>query len=92
MYHSISPIALPVLCLCYCCCEIRTVYVRDCHPPPLPPQIPGVSDVYIEHSVQATVAQYAPSGYYIASGGKHAWQAGREISVHMLKFIIHWLV
>ena len=38
----------------------------------LPLQNPGVSDVYIEHSVQATVAQYAPSGYYIASGGKHA--------------------
>ena len=36
--------------------------------------------------MQATVAQYAPSGYYIASGGKHA---GRQISVHMLKFIIH---
>ena len=34
-------------------------------------QNPGTSDVYIEHSVQATVARYAPSGYYIASGGNH---------------------
>ena len=80
--HSmcITVLALPILYyafkLCYCCCEIKTVYVCDCHPTPLPPQNPGVSDVYIEHSVQATVAQYAPSGYYIASGGKHACRRG----------------
>ena len=46
-------------------------------------QNPGVSDVYIEHSVQATVAQYAPSGYYIASGGER---------VLKLLHILHWLV
>ena len=32
-------------------------------------QNPGISDIYTQHSVEATVAQYAPSGYYIASGG-----------------------
>ncbi len=32
-------------------------------------QNPGVSDVYTQHSTDATVARYAPSGYYIASGG-----------------------
>lgn len=47
-------------------------------------QNPGVSDVYIEHSVQATVAQYAPSGYYIASGGEHTADTCTKI--------VHWLV
>ena len=32
-------------------------------------QNPGISDVYTQHSVEATAARYAPSGYYIASGG-----------------------
>lgn len=32
-------------------------------------QNPSIADTYTQHSCQATVAQYAPSGYYIASGG-----------------------
>ena len=59
---------LPLLLLL----QLRQCMRVICHLTSLLPQNPGVSDVYIEHSVQATVAQYAPSGYYIASGGKHA--------------------
>ncbi len=33
-------------------------------------QDPSICDVYADHSYPATVAQYAPSGFYIASGGK----------------------
>jgi len=29
-----------------------------------------IADQYTEHVANATVARYAPSGYYIASGGK----------------------
>lgn len=32
-------------------------------------QNPGIADTYTQHSHQATVAQYAPSGFYIASAG-----------------------
>lgn len=32
---------------------------------------PSVSDVYTEHSTQVNVAQYSPSGYYIASADAH---------------------
>lgn len=59
---------LPLLLLL----QLRQCMRVICHLTSLLPQNPGVSDVYIEHSVQATVAQYAPSGYYIASGGKNA--------------------
>lgn len=33
-------------------------------------QNPGISDIYTQHSTQAIVARYAPSGFYIASGGQ----------------------
>ena len=33
-------------------------------------QNPSISEVYTEHSIQVNVAQYAPSGFYICSGGK----------------------
>lgn len=33
-------------------------------------QNPGIVDTYTQHSVPATVAKYAPSGFYIASGGE----------------------
>lgn len=33
-------------------------------------QNPAIADIYTEHSHQVTVAKYAPSGFYIASGGK----------------------
>jgi len=33
-------------------------------------QNPKICDVYSQHAKEATVAVYAPSGYYIASGGK----------------------
>ena len=32
-------------------------------------QNPAISDVYTEHSTRVRVAKYAPSGFYIASGG-----------------------
>lgn len=32
---------------------------------------PAIADVYTEHSCQVNVAKYSPSGFYIASGGKH---------------------
>lgn len=28
-----------------------------------------VADLYLEHTCQATVAKYSPSGFYVASGG-----------------------
>lgn len=46
-------------------------------------QNPGTSDVYIEHSVQATVARYAPSGFYIASGGMHTIKNNFFLYVHV---------
>lgn len=33
-------------------------------------QNPAIADIYTEHSHPVTVAKYAPSGFYIASGGK----------------------
>ncbi|XP_070539814.1 WD repeat-containing protein 1-like [Ptychodera flava] len=49
---------------------------------------PSLADVYTEHSVQATVAQYAPSGFYIASGdtsGKiRIWDTTQK--EHILKY------
>lgn len=35
-----------------------------------PLQNPAIADIYTEHAHQVTVAKYAPSGFYIASGGK----------------------
>ncbi len=32
-------------------------------------QNPLNADIYTEHSKECTVARYAPSGFYIASGG-----------------------
>lgn len=34
------------------------------------PKNPAIADIYTEHAHQVSVAKYAPSGYYIASGGK----------------------
>lgn len=33
------------------------------------PQNPAIADIYTEHAHQVVVAKYAPSGFYIASGG-----------------------
>lgn len=33
-------------------------------------QNPEIADVYTEHAHAVGVAKYAPSGFYIASGGK----------------------
>ena len=33
-------------------------------------QNPDIADVYTQHAKDTTVAAYAPSGFYIASGGK----------------------
>lgn len=33
------------------------------------PQHPALADIYTEHAHQVVVAKYAPSGFYIASGG-----------------------
>ena len=54
------------LCENELCASLATLYHTHSYM-----QNPGTSDVYIEHSVQATVARYAPSGFYIASGGMH---------------------
>ncbi len=35
-------------------------------------QNPAFADVYTEHSTRVRVAKYAPSGFYICSGGKSA--------------------
>uniref|UniRef100_UPI00398EB143 WD repeat-containing protein 1 n=1 Tax=Pristiophorus japonicus TaxID=55135 RepID=UPI00398EB143 len=49
---------------------------------------PGIADIYTEHAHQVQVAQYAPSGYYIASGdisGKiRIWDTTQK--EHLLKY------
>jgi len=49
---------------------------------------PGIAETYTEHSVQATAARYAPSGFYIASGdasGKvRIWDTTQK--EHILKY------
>uniref|UniRef100_A0A3Q2NP68 WD repeat domain 1 n=1 Tax=Fundulus heteroclitus TaxID=8078 RepID=A0A3Q2NP68_FUNHE len=49
---------------------------------------PAIADVYTEHAHQVTVAKYAPSGFYIASGdasGKiRIWDTTQK--EHMLKY------
>ncbi|KAM9814304.1 WD repeat-containing protein 1 [Neosynchiropus ocellatus] len=49
---------------------------------------PAIADVYTEHAHQVTVAKYAPSGFYIASGdavGKiRIWDTTQE--THLLKY------
>ena len=62
-------------------CNGNSVVIRDI-------ANPGIADVYTQHSVQATVAQYAPSGFYIASGdvsGKvRIWDTTQ--AEHILKY------
>lgn len=38
-------------------------------------QNPALADIYTEHAHQVVVAKYAPSGFYIASGGTCARMA-----------------
>ncbi|XP_067845802.1 WD repeat-containing protein 1 [Heptranchias perlo] len=49
---------------------------------------PGIADIYTEHAHQVQVAQYAPSGFYIASGdisGKiRIWDTTQK--EHLLKY------
>ncbi|MEQ2287155.1 WD repeat-containing protein 1 [Ameca splendens] len=49
---------------------------------------PAIADIYTEHAHQVTVAKYAPSGFYIASGdasGKiRIWDTTQK--EHMLKY------
>jgi WD40 repeat protein len=51
-------------------------------------QNPERAEVYSQHSVRATVARYAPSGYYIAScdvsGNVRIWDTTQP--EHMLKY------
>ncbi|XP_006815647.1 WD repeat-containing protein 1-B-like [Saccoglossus kowalevskii] len=64
----------------------NSVIIRDI-------ESPEIADVYTEHSVQATVAKYAPSGFYIASGdvsGKiRIWDTTQK--EHILKYEYHSL-
>lgn len=39
-------------------------------------QNPALADIYTEHAHQVVVAKYAPSGFYIASGGTCVRVAG----------------
>lgn len=62
-------------------CNGKVVVIRDI-------ENPGLAETYIQHSVPATVARYAPSGYYIASGdasGKiRIWDTTQK--EHILKY------
>ncbi|XP_065919248.1 WD repeat-containing protein 1-like [Dysidea avara] len=62
-------------------CNGNSVVIRDI-------ANPGISDVYTQHSVPASVATYAPSGFYIASGdnsGKiRIWDTTQ--AEHILKY------
>lgn len=44
-------------------CSGNSVVIRDINNP-------AIADIYTEHSTKATVAKYAPSGFYIASADK----------------------
>ncbi|KAI4826881.1 hypothetical protein KUCAC02_030311 [Chaenocephalus aceratus] len=46
---------------------------------------PAIADIYTEHAHTVTVAKYAPSGYYIASGGRiRIWDTTQK--EHLLKY------
>lgn len=45
-------------------CVCVLAFTRVCSP-----QFPALADIYTEHAHQVVVAKYAPSGFYIASGG-----------------------
>lgn len=56
------------------------LYISSVQPPLFSPQNPAIADIYTEHAHQVVVAKYAPSGFYIASGGNsecrswtHVW-------------------
>lgn len=40
-------------------------------------QNPALADIYTEHAHQVVVAKYAPSGFYVASGGTWGWGVKR---------------
>lgn len=57
-------------------------------------QNPAIADIYTEHAHNVTVAKYAPSGFYIASGGN--WPAYEHMStkivittVILMKLMMH---
>lgn len=50
-------------------CHLSDVDLRMCHISCLL-QNPAIADIYTEHAHPVSVAKYAPSGFYIASGGK----------------------
>jgi hypothetical protein len=62
LFHLLSPIDIGSRCGCCWAWEmlIRSVYVQN----------PAIAYTYNEHPSQATVAKYAPSGFYIASAGQ----------------------
>lgn len=43
-------------------------------------QNPAIADMYTEHAHQVNVAKYAPSGFYIASGGR--WPVYEHMSTN----------
>lgn len=55
-------------------------------------QNPALADIYTEHAHQVVVAKYAPSGFYVASGGtcggegRWAWRA-RGWQVDAVSFV-----
>lgn len=63
-------------------------------------QNPAIADVYTEHPHTVGVAKYAPSGYYIASGGKrpgHEHVISHQVTTssftwHMFSFFFLYLI
>ncbi|ESO90974.1 hypothetical protein LOTGIDRAFT_191449 [Lottia gigantea] len=64
------------------------LYTNGCHVIIRDIENPAICDVYSEHSKEAKIAKYAPSGFYIASGdisGKvRIWDTTQK--EHMLKY------
>ncbi|XP_022094433.1 WD repeat-containing protein 1-B-like [Acanthaster planci] len=65
----------------FLCTHDVNVFIRDI-------ENPAICDIYCEHSAQTSVAKYAPSGFYIASGdvtGKlRIWDTTQK--EHILKY------
>lgn len=46
-----------------------------------PLQNPAIADIYTEHAHQVVVAKYAPSGFYIASGGNYEYHSWTRVAL-----------
>lgn len=55
-------------------------------------QNPSIADIYTEHPHQVIVAKYAPSGFYIASGGEQFYFVCMRVCVREREWKGWWQV